>query len=154
LLEYAAVARIDLERRDNFAEVDDLESILDELRDLADATGPSAPCSVALDVVETAGAIEVVMDLPGVATADLTVVFVRGTLAIVGKKHGGICRHHDAVFHLVERASGRFARAVRIEGPFDAARADATLRNGELRVTLPRIEDHRGAEVRIPVRAD
>jgi HSP20 family molecular chaperone IbpA len=43
---------------------------------------------------------------------------------------------------------------VRLTGAFDAARAVATLRAGELRVTLPRIEERRGREHRIPVRTD
>jgi HSP20 family molecular chaperone IbpA len=43
---------------------------------------------------------------------------------------------------------------VRLNGAFDVGRADATLRAGELRVTLPRIEERRGRERRIPVRTD
>jgi hypothetical protein len=43
---------------------------------------------------------------------------------------------------------------VRLTGAFEVGRADAVLRAGELRVTLPRIDERRGLERRIPVRTD
>ena len=42
-------------------------------------------------------------------------------------------------------------RAVRLTGAFDAGKATATLSAGELRVILPRIEERRGRDIRIPV---
>ena len=65
------------------------------------------------------------------------------------------CEHcGQAAFHVAERVFGRFTRAVRLSGAFDVARADARLRDGELRLVLPRIEERRGREHRIPVRVD
>jgi HSP20 family molecular chaperone IbpA len=62
-----------------------------------------------------------------------------------------VCPHSQAAFHLAERTFGRFARAVRISGAFDAGRATATLVEGELRVILPRIEERRGHDIRIEI---
>jgi HSP20 family protein len=98
--------------------------------------------------------VEVVMDVPGVALQDLSIVFVHHTLVIMGRKLPAGCDHREAAFHLAERTFGRFARAVRLAGAFDTGRVEATLRAGELRLTLPRIAERRGAELRIPVRAD
>ena len=53
---------------------------------------------------------------------------------------------------IVERAFGRFARVVRPETAFDARRASATLAQGALTVTLPRVVDRRGQEILVPVR--
>ncbi len=114
----------------------------------------SAECTLPLDVVETETAVEVVMDLPGVAVDDLAIRFVRSTLVIMGRKLPGGCEHAGAAFHLVERTFGRFVRAVPIAGPFDTRRADARLRAGELHITLPRIEERRGTELRISVRGE
>lgn len=154
LLEYAVVARIFLERRDLIAVDDDLKDVFQRLREGAELAALSAECTLPLDVVETAAGIDVVMDVPGVTLQDLTIVFVHNTLVIMGRKLPGTCDHRGAAFHLAERTFGRFARAVRLAGAFDAGRADATLRAGELRLTLPRIEERRGAELRIAVRAD
>ena len=57
----------------------------------------------------------------------------------------------DARYHLAERSYGRFARAVRLTGSIDASGARASAAGGELRVTLPRLDDRRGLVHRIPV---
>ena len=158
LLEYAVVARIFLERRSMFDVIpmdDDLRGLLGELHSHAGAAVSSGDCVLPLDVVETASGIEIVLDAAGVREDSLEVLFVQNTLVVVGRKEAPRCEHHaEAAFHLAERTFGRFARGVRLAGAFDAGRAEATLRDGELRVTLPRIEERRGAEIRIAVRAD
>ena len=104
-----------------------------------------------MDVVETPGGIVLVLDLPGVPASALTIGFSHGTLFVAGRKSPGICAHAHAAFHLAERSFGRFVRAIRLAGAFDAGKATATLSAGELRVMLPRIEERRGRDVRIPV---
>ena len=144
------MARIFLERRGLGEEARRLFEMLDRDHTPADLPGE---CSPPLDVVETADALEIVVDLPGVAAEDVQVVFGGGTLVIGGRKLPPGCEHREAAFHLVERGFGRFARAVRVTGAFDAGRARATLNGGELRVVLPRIEERRGREIRIAVNA-
>ena len=81
---------------------------------------------------------------------------VRIRLTRVGAKKNAIpasCRHREAAFHLAERGFGRFIRAVRLAGAFDAGNARASLTAGELRIFLPRIDDRRGREIRIDVTA-
>ena len=154
LLEYAVVARIFVERRDLLTADEDLKRVFAQLQELGEFAEAAPECTLPLDVIETAAAIEVVMDLPGVTEDELTVLFVRSTLVVTGRKLPGACEHRDAAFHLAERTFGRFARGVRLAGAFDAGRAEATLRAGELRITVPRIEERRGGKLRIPVRAD
>lgn len=52
----------------------------------------------------------------------------------------------------VERGFGRFARTVRIAPACDPANARATLSNGELRISVPKIADRRGTTIQIPVK--
>ena len=112
----------------------------------------AAECSPPLDVVETAQGLEVILDLPGVPASSLEIVFEDNLLVVAGEKLPAMCEHADAGFHIAERGFGRFRRAIRIEGAYDGGRAAATLARGELRVVLPRIEERRGAPIRIPVR--
>lgn len=148
LLEYAGVTRIFLERRDLGT---DLRRMLEQLDEGAvdTATGECAP---PCDVVERPDAIEIVMDIPGVPPDAITVLFARNTVVIAGRKLPSACEHHEATFHMAERTFGRFARVLTIGGPCDPGRAHATLTAGELRVTLPRLDDRRGREIRIPIR--
>jgi HSP20 family protein len=120
---------------------------------LEETSGPGAAgeCNPAMDVVETAAGIEIVVDLPGVSESALTVVFSQGTLIVAGRKSPGVCAHAHATFHLAERSFGRFVSAIRLNGAFDAGKASATLSAGELHVRLPRIEERRGRDIKIPV---
>jgi HSP20 family protein len=130
---------------------DDARHLFELLGDDELAGAMSGECVPPVDVVETTTAVEIFMDLPGVAAQSLKVIFARGTVLIAGQKLATACEHREAAFHLAERAFGRFARAVHLSGAFDAGRASATLSAGELRIVLPRIEERRGREIRIPI---
>jgi len=130
---------------------EDARQLLAEIdRDVPGAAQINADCRPPLDVFETAAGIEIVVDVPGVPRESVRVMVRRSTLLIVGAKlTAGVDR--TARFHLAERSYGRFARVVRLSGAFDAARARAVSRAGQLRITLPRLEDRRGRVLRIPV---
>jgi HSP20 family protein len=136
------VARVYVERR---------ELPVDLVRFL-DARAAAAECTPPMDVVESDAAIELLLDLPGVAAASVEIVFAQNVLLVTGTKLPAACEHGEAGFHIAERAFGRFARAVSLDGAYDTAHATATLRDGELRVVLPRLDERRGAPIRIPVR--
>jgi HSP20 family protein len=108
-------------------------------------------CMPPVDVLETPHGVEIVVDLPGVKPSSVRIVFAKGTVLVAGEKVPAACAHKDAAFHLAERSFGRFARAVRLAAAFDAGRARATLAGGELRISLPRIEERRGREIVIPI---
>jgi HSP20 family protein len=146
------MTRIYLERQDLPA---DLQRLFDVLASGdTPRQGAAAECSPPMDVIETDEAVEVIVDLPAVSAPAVQIVFARNVLLVAGHKAPPACDHHrDAAFHLAERGFGRFARAVRLDGAFDAGRAAATLAAGELRVSLPRVDDRRGREIRIPIRA-
>src|SRR5437870_3680600 len=132
---------------------EDARLLLEELdRDVAGAAQLSAECRPALDIMETTDGTEVVVDVPGVKPGSLRVAVRANTVMIVGAKLVPAAPL-NARFHLAERTYGRFARAVRITGAFDAHRAKATVEHGLLRVILPRIEDRRGRLVAIKVDA-
>ncbi len=130
---------------------EDARLLLDELdRDVAGAAHLSAECRPALDIMETTDATEVVVDVPGIRPSALRVAIRANTVMIVGAKLVP-ATPPDARFHLAERTYGRFARAVRIAGVFDATRAKAIVENGLLRIVLPRIEDRRGRLVHVSI---
>ena len=124
------------------------------LRDLDHTHGQGASvgeCRPPMDVYETGDAIEVALDVPGVAPEDLRVVVRENAVIVVGEKAAGPCAARDARFHLAERTFGRFARALRLLSPVDATRARAELTSGRLRVIVPRIDDRRGRDIPVKV---
>jgi HSP20 family protein len=137
------MARVFVERRD----------FPHELQLLLEA-GVGAECTPPLDIVETANGIEILMDLPGIAVSAVEIVFARNVVLIAGRKDPRAYEDGNAAFHVAERAFGRFARAITLDGAFDLARAGATLTGGELRLVLPARDDRRGQQVRIPIRTE
>ncbi|MEZ5318220.1 MAG: Hsp20/alpha crystallin family protein [Vicinamibacterales bacterium] len=130
---------------------DDARRLLQELDEaVPGAAAVNAECRPPVDVLETESAIEVVVDVPGVAAESLRVAIRRSTLLVVGAK---LPPRIDpaARFHLAERGYGRFARAVRLIGALDSTRARAHVGGGQLRVVLPRVEERRGRLHHVPV---
>ena len=107
-------------------------------------------CAPALDVYETDDALEITVDLAGVDPAAVRVVGKGDSILIAGEKAARRARRESS-FHLVERGYGRFARAVRLGRPCDMSRARATLTNGELRISIPKLADRRGKAISIVI---
>jgi len=130
---------------------EDARQLLVELdHEVPGASAITGECRPSLDVLETPAAVEVVIDLPGVAPESVRVAVRRNTLLVVGAKLAPAADPR-ARYHLAERSYGRFARAVRIGGAFDARGARAIAEGGQLRVILPRLTDRRGQVLRIAV---
>ena len=130
---------------------DDARKLLTELdREVPGVASLNAECRPPVDVLQTASALEIVLDIPGVRPDSIRIAVRRDTLLVVGAKLSptadGTLR-----FHLAERSYGRFARAVRISAAVDARHARATASAGELRIVLPNLEDRRGQMLMIPV---
>jgi HSP20 family protein len=107
-------------------------------------------CSPPIDVFETDETLEVAVDLPGVSLETIRVLIKAGTVLIVGEKPERRIAGESS-FHLVERGFGRFARSIRFTQACDASRARATIGDGELRVSIPKIADRRGRTVHVPI---
>ncbi len=129
---------------------EELRRIFQELDRFTGDDALNGECAPALDVLETDEAVEITMDLPGVPLAAVRVVAKGATILIAGHK-APRRTHTESSFHLVERGYGRFARAVRMATACDTNRATATLVNGELRITIPRMTERRGRPIRIEI---
>jgi HSP20 family protein len=138
--------------RDDITDVaDDVRALLGEIdKELADAGKLRGECRPSLDVVETATAVEVLVDVPGLAASSIRVLMRRNVLLVVGAKAPALGERPKRV-HVAERNYGRFARTVRVDAAVDATHATASLRAGQLRVVLPRVTDRRGQAIPITV---
>jgi HSP20 family protein len=134
---------------------EDVRAIFEELASTLDTEqrAYSGECHPAVDVFETDDAVEIVMDVSGIAREAVRVVFRAGVVLIAGEKAPPVAREPQT-FHLVEREFGRFARAVRVNGAFDVHAGQATIRDGELTVVLPKRSDRRGRPHRIQIGTD
>ena len=103
-----------------------------------------------VDVCETAEAVVVRAELPGMDPSELELSIVGGYLKIAGSKAD------DAVPGTIgrlclERSSGQFCRVLRLSPAVNAGAATARLRGGVLTVVIPKLPDRRKVEVSIPI---
>jgi HSP20 family protein len=147
-----------IERRESGSSTD-ADRTSGELREIlawlgeSGVSAVSAEYSPAIDVIERADAIEIVADVPGVPHDAIRLVFANHSVVIAGRKLPTGCEQREAAFHFAERRFGLFARVIALTTPVDATRARASLRGGELHVSLPRIDERRGRGIPIAIDA-
>jgi HSP20 family protein len=107
-------------------------------------------CAPPVDVYETDDALEIVVDLPGVNASAVRVIAKGDSVLIAGDKSTRRVRGESS-FHLVERGYGRFARVVRFGRACNSAMATATVIDGELRISVPKIAERRGRTILVTV---
>jgi HSP20 family protein len=130
---------------------DELREIFAELgRASSGAIAVTGECSPAVDIYETDETVEMLMDLAGVDRSGVRIIIKGHSVLIAGEKLPRRTRG-ESTFHLVERGFGRFARTARVGMACDTARAKAVLKNGELRLTIPKLQERRGRTIKVPV---
>ena len=89
-------------------------------------------------------------ELPGLRSEDFTVETTADRLTIRGEKSVE-SEEQGRGFHRVERRYGAFVRSVALPCEVDRDRAEASYRNGVLRVTLPKTEAAKASRIKINV---
>jgi len=93
----------------------------------------------AVDIQERPEAYEIIAELPGVATENVSVNVERNVLVIEAQRnHSTDTTDETTGFRHVERARGTFRRSFTLPETVDAEHIDAKLADGVLRVTLPK----------------
>ena len=129
---------------------DEVRQVFLELGRVFGAESLAGECAPTVDVFELDESIEIVVDVPGLDPAAVRVLGKGDGVLIAGEKSARRARGESS-FHLVERGYGRFARVVRLGRACDLSRARATLVQGELRISCPKIAERRGATIPITI---
>ena len=91
-----------------------------------------------LNVWEEGDTLKVDVEIPGVKLEDVEVSFDNGELTIKGEKNVAI--EESATLHRRERRAGSFTRTMTVPWEIKADQVSAELKDGILRVTLPKAE--------------
>lgn len=105
-----------------------------------------------VDICETAEALIVEAEVPGVDPGTLVVKVSSGNLTLEGAKQK-LCGDEAMTFYRRDRGCGTFRRVVPLSAPVNTHRAEATLDRGLLRILFPKVPNKRGEAVQIPIRA-
>jgi len=103
--------------------------------------------SLAVDVMETSEAYVVMAALPGVKSEDLNIEISGSELKLSATLPEPT---EDKVEWLLrERASGKLSRTLKFRDELDAGKAEAQLKDGLLKLTLPKAEEARPKTVKV-----
>jgi HSP20 family protein len=93
----------------------------------------------ALDYSETEKAYVCRLEVPGIPKENLDLNLNGQVLTVSG--HRDIQREHETeAFYVQERQVGRFVRSIRLPGPVAEAKIEATVNDGVMTITLPKLE--------------
>jgi HSP20 family protein len=91
----------------------------------------------AADLLETAAGIVLTVELAGVSEDDIDIALYPDAIIVSGNRRA-IDGAADGFYHTLQIRRGPFHLEVPLPGPLDMERADATLENGMLRITIGR----------------
>jgi len=138
---------------DLFSELNRLQGVLDQVfrpsgrTSIRALNGASFPT---LNVGSTQDAVEVMALAPGLDPASVQVTVDRGLLVIAGERKSQVPEPGDATsVYAQERFTGAFRRVVSLPDDADAARVDASYRDGILRVTIAKRESSKPRRIEI-----
>jgi HSP20 family protein len=143
-----------LVRFDPVRELDSLQSDMNRLFDRffdtrTNGSGASTRRWIpAMDLVETEDSLVLRADLPGLSEDDVDIEVKDGTLTVSGERRSENEEKKEG-YHRVERAFGRFSRALALPKGVDAEKIDAAFENGVLEVTIPKPEETKPTRIQI-----
>jgi len=105
-----------------------------------------------VDLCETPHSIVLRVELPGLTAEHIRIGATNTQLRIWGDKKRSKPRNRIMSHLCSERSYGRFSRIVPLRWAVSVQEATAELANGILTVCLPKMEDRRGVEFKIPVK--
>jgi HSP20 family protein len=95
--------------------------------------------TLAVDVLETAEAYVVLAALPGMKSEDLNIEITGNQLKLQGSLPEE--SEENVEWLLRERGSGKISRTLQFRDELDAGKAEASLKDGLLRLRLPKVEE-------------
>ena len=130
---------------DLFSEMRRLQSEMDRLFQ------PATPISGAefplMNVYASQSGVAVTAELPGVSEDQLEITVHRDTVTLRGERP--VADEKAKAFHRRERTGGKFVRTLSLPFSVDPERVEAEMRNGVLRLSLPRPESDKPKQVKI-----
>jgi len=105
-----------------------------------------------VDLCETADAIVLRVELPGLGADQIKIGATNTQLRIWGEKKRRMPRNRIISHLCSERSYGKFSRIVPLRWTVSLQSGTAAISNGVLTIKLPKIADRRGSEFKIAVK--
>lgn len=132
----------------------ELNRLFQEALQIQDRAAQVGSWQPEIDIVEDADCVRILVEVPGIAAADLVVEVAGNLLRMSGSKRVEQPEEQGVRFHRVERERGRFTREVRLLWPINTHQGRARLADGLLTVEFPKIQDQRQRSRVLPIEED
>jgi HSP20 family protein len=133
----------------------DYENLQNEINRLFNGQKPGASqglfdrsISPAIDVLEDRDNIIILCDIPGVDMNDLELTITKDVLTIKGEKKEEEKKDKARIFKK-ETWEGSFQRTIALPDGVDSEKVDATLKDGVLRVVVPKMEEVKPRQIKV-----
>ena len=113
----------------------------------AEQTKPGPVFTPSVDIFETEKAITLLVDMPGVKAEELNVDLRDDTLTLTGDVLPNVGTPGEKIY--VEYETGRYYRQFSLSEVIAQDKIDATLSDGVLRLTLPKVEEAKAKRIEI-----
>ncbi len=107
--------------------------------------------SPAIDICESSDRVRIYVELPGVPVEQIELTVSAKEITIEGEKRHSLNTEKALTHYCCERSYGRFKRRIQLRWSVNIKETRATLSNGTLAISLPKLRDRRGKAVRIPI---
>jgi HSP20 family protein len=137
---------------DPFQEFETLQEEINRLFDIGRIPEPRGiferTFSPAVDIVESAEGFEVLCDVPGIEIKDIEISIARSVLTLKGEKKSG-SHGNGADTYRGETKEGKFQRTLQLPLAVDPDKVEAVLKDGVLRITLPKHEEVKPRQISV-----
>ncbi|MCD6521223.1 Hsp20/alpha crystallin family protein [Candidatus Calescamantes bacterium] len=104
-----------------------------------------------VDVYEDENNVIVEAELPGLKGDEVDISITGNTLTIKGEKKQEK-EEKGRNYYIVERSYGSFARSIELPAEVEPDKAKATMRNGVLKVTIPKAPEAKPKQIKVEVK--
>jgi HSP20 family protein len=114
---------------------------------MAETTSQEREMMLAVDVLTNEDAYEIVALVPGLEADELNIEVMNNTVSLRGEFKN--IASEDAKYLVSELPAGRFSRVITLPTALESGKAEASIKNGVLRLLVPKAEAHRPKTIKV-----
>lgn len=126
---------------------DSMNRLIEE--NLTESSTPDREMVLAVDVQANDEAYEITALVPGLEPEDLAIEILNNTISLRGEFKSS--DKEDAKYMLCELPAGKFSRVITLPTVLDSSKAEAMIKNGMLKLVVPKAEAHRPKAIKVQV---
>ena len=104
---------------------------------------------LAVDVLTNEDTYEIIALVPGLEADEFNIEIMNNTVSLRGEFKNIVSE--DAKFLVSELPAGRFSRVITLPTALEPGKAEASIKNGVLRLLVPKAEAHRPKTIKVNV---